>query len=341
MHGLMKLWKMGRIFRDYRRRSPVVRTMPIRLWIETASVCNLRCLMCPNKFMAASEKGLMTLDLFRKIIDEAGPFVNDVYLHHRGEPLLNPALFDMIDYARSAGVKTRFHTNGTLMDAAKARRLLLAGPDLVSFSIDGFEADVYERIRNGASFERTLANVFGLLEMRRQMKRSRPYIVVEKISFKRREDAGAPDRVRELTRRFLEAGVDEVIEKEEYVWAEESAPELDTCPGRMVCTFPWYAAVICWDGTVAPCPQDFHAKMNMGNVSETSLREIWNGPVYQDLRQRLVSDAGSLVLCRKCDRIRRKTVGGVPLQYMFTFLTDQLVGYNRRLRRLIGTSERN
>ena len=67
---------------------------------------------------------------------------------------------------------------------------------------------------------------------------------------------------------------------------------------------------------------------------------MWNGPAYRDLRRRLVSDLGSLTLCHKCDRLHRKTVGGVPLQYMFTFLTDQLIGYNR-LRKRIGTAERN
>jgi hypothetical protein len=81
--------------------------------------------------------------------------------------------------------------------------------------------------------------------------------------------------------------------------------------------------------------------MTLGNVSQTSLREVWNGPAYRDLRRRQASDLGSLALCHKCDRLRRKTVGGVPLQYMFAFLTDHLVGYNRRWRRLIGTSERN
>ena len=52
------------------------------------------------------------------------------------------------------------------------------------------------------------------------------------------------------------------------------------------------------------------------------------------------ADVGSLALCHKCDRLRRKTVGGVPLQYMATFLTDHLVGYNR-FRKLLGTHERN
>jgi radical SAM protein with 4Fe4S-binding SPASM domain len=337
----VKLWRMARIFGDYKRRRTVVRTPPLRLWIESASACNLRCLMCPNKSMAPAEKGVMALDLFRKIVAEVKSYASDVYLHHRGEPLLNPALFDMIACARAAGLKTRFHTNGTLLTAEKAARLLDAGPDLVSFSIDGFEQTTYEKVRAGAVFEQTLDNIFELLRRRRERGLRRPYVVIEKIVFTHTHVPEYDDKVRALTRRFLEAGVDEVIAKEEYVWAEETAPEPAEPAPCAICTFPWYAAVICWDGTVTPCPQDFHARMNMGNVSRDTLLNVWNGPAYQDLRRRLVSDLGSLVLCRKCDRLRRKTVGGVPLQYMFTFLTDQLVGYNRRLRRLIGTSERN
>lgn len=341
MNRITKLARIGRIFTDYRRQSTVVASMPIRLWVESASACNLRCIMCPNKGMEPAEKGLMPFDLFRKIVDEAREFTSDLYLHHRGEPFLNPALFDMIAYAREAGMKTRFHTNGTLMDETRARKLLDAQPDLVSFSVDGFEKQTYEQVRVGATFEKTLDNIFGLLRLRREANLHKPYVVIEKIMFKNLNGPAHPAEVAALTRRFHEAGADEVIEKEEYIWAEESAPELSQPPCQMECTFPWYAMVICWDGTVTPCPQDFHAKMKLGNVATQSLREIWNGPAYQDLRRRLASDVASLPLCRKCDRIRRKTFVGVPLQYAFTFLTDHLVGYNRRLRRLIGTSERN
>lgn len=326
---------------DYRRRAPIVHTMPIRLWVESSSICNLRCIMCPNKCMPDTDKGVMKLELFKKLIDEVKGSVSDIYLHHRGEPFVNPALFDMIRYARQAGIKTRFHSNGTLLTEDRARKLLEAGPDLVSFSVDGFDKAPYERVRVGATFEKTIENILGLLRLRREMGLRRPYVVIEKITFRNDPLPADPEKVKELTRRFEETGVDEIIAKEEYVWAEESAPELQEPPGKMVCTFPWYAAVVCWDGSVTPCPQDFHARMILGNIGETSLRTVWNGPAYQDLRRRLTSDLGALTLCHKCDRLRRKTVAGVPLQYMFTFLTDHLVGYNRKLRRLIGTSERN
>jgi len=333
-----KIGRMARIFFDYKRRSQTVHSMPLRLWVESASCCNLKCVMCPNKDFRADEKGLMRIELFRKIVDECCHFVGDIYLHHRGEPLLNPALFDMIRYANAAGVRTRFHSNGTLLNAEKAEQLLEAGPKMVSFSVDGFTHETYERIRVGAVFEKTVENIERFARLRKSKGLKAPYIVIEKIRFKG-EQASAAD-VDATRRRFLDAGVDEIIEKEEYVWAQESAPECSAGPSLAACTFAWYAMVICWNGKVTPCPQDFDARMVMGDASKDSLKDIWNGEAYRTLRRRYVEDIQSLVLCRKCDRLRRKTVGGVPLQYMITFLTDHLVGYNR-LRNLLGTHERN
>ena len=341
MTPLRTAWRLGRILVDYRRRAETLRTMPIRLWVESASCCNLHCLMCPNKDMTPEQKNVMPFDLFRKIVDEARGFANDMYLHHRGEPLLNPRLCDMIGYAREAGIRTRFHTNGTVLSEDKVQPLLQAVPDLVSFSVDGFDKETYERVRVGADFETTVANILRLARARRAQGVRKPYIVVEKIRFVHSAVAETPAHVSELRQRFLAAGVDEVIEKEEYIWTTADAParvEPRTCS---ICTFPWYAMVICADGTVTPCPQDFWAKMAMGNARTASLAEIWNGDAYRDLRRRFRTDVDSLPLCRKCDRLYRKTVAGVPFQYMITFLVDQLVGYNRRLRTMLGTSERN
>ena len=340
MQPILKMGRMGRIYLAYRRRQATLSHLPLRLWIETASCCNLRCVMCPNKDVAATAKGLMPLELFKKIIDQARHFALDVNLHHRGEPLMNPALFDMIRYANAARLKVRFHTNGALLDEVKARRLLEAGPDLVSFSFDGFTKETYERVRVGATFEKTRDNILRLVALRRKLGLKKPYVVIEKIRFRTRDAGGDPAAVQALCRQFLEAGVDEIIEKEEYVWAAPAAPEVGGERSFSVCTFPWYAMVICADGTVTPCPQDFHAVLKLGNAWETSLNEIWNGPAYRQLRAQFAMDIESLTICRTCDRLRRKTVGGVPLQYMATFLTDQLLSYGR-LRKWLGTHERN
>lgn len=324
---------------DYKKNRVEARELPMRLWVESSSRCNLKCVMCPNKALPPEQKTVMEFDLFRKIVDEASEFVNDIYLHHRGEPLTNPRLDEMIAYAKKAGISARFHTNGCLMNSEWAQRLLEAGPDLISFSVDGFEKETYEQIRAGGNFETTVENITRLAQMRKNRGLSRPYLVVEKIRFKNPSSRENPDKVAELKKKFLEAGVDEVIEKDEYIWAEEDAPEPETPRQYAVCTFPWYGMVILANGTVTACPQDFAGKMKMGNVSEHSIKQIWNGPTYKELRGKFKSDLDSLPLCRKCDRLHRKTIGGVPFQYMFTFLIDHVVGYNK-FRKIIGTSER-
>lgn len=340
MNPIRNAFHLMRILREYKAGRTRLNALPLRLWVESTNACNLQCVMCPNRCMADDQKGLMSLDLFRRLVDEARGFVNDIYLHHRGEPLLNPALFDMLAYARRAGIKTRFHSNGTLLNRDRAEALLADPPDMVSFSVDGFSKPAYESVRVGADFDRTLENLFYLLKRKRELRRKAPYIVVERIRFRHTPPGETPDAIRALTRRFLEAGLDEVIVKEEYVWAEPGAGACEAAPLTSRCTFPWYAMVICWDGTVTPCPQDFQAVLRMGSLATASLREIWNGPAYQSLRHRLKHDIPSLELCRTCDRLRRKTVGGIPLQYMATFLIDHLIGYNA-LRRALGTFERN
>ena len=140
--------------------------LPIRLWIELSSACNLRCVMCPQSEPGSIERGFMKFELFKKIIDEAKTFVYDINLHHRGESLLHPELARMIDYAAKAGLYTRLHTNATILDEEKARAILEAGLDFLSFSFDGFTAETYEKIRRRANFETTINHISNFLKLK-------------------------------------------------------------------------------------------------------------------------------------------------------------------------------
>ncbi len=295
--------------------------------------------MCPNKDLSRDERRVMDMDLFKRIVDQAAGVVNDMYLHHRGEPFTNPNLFAMIRYAESAGIRTRFHTNGGLMHADRARQLLDAKPHMVSFSVDGFSKAPYEAMRPGATFETTVQNILFLAAERKKRRQRFPYIEVERIRFRQPHPDENPDSIQRLRKKFLSHGVDEVIEKAEYEWSTADNSGCELPPAGNCCTFPWYAMVICADGTVTPCPQDFWAHMSLGDMKKQSLKEIWYGEPYRQLRRSLHHHVEDLALCRKCDRLCRKTVGGVPWQYAMTFLVDQLAGYGR-IRRMLGTAER-
>ena len=299
----------------YKRRATRLRYLPLRLWIEPTSVCNLRCVMCPNKDLSRGQKGFMDIGLFRTIIDEAAGFAFDVYLHHRGESLLHPDFVEMVAYAHKAGLVTRFHTNGTLLDEDKARRLIAAGLDQFAFSFDGYDAETYERIRVNADFEKTVGQIVRFLEVKKSLGAKKPVTVIELI-----DQAGLPEsaaRSREaFEARFKGLPLDKFVVKDPHNWAGELGG-VGVKSKYAPCTFLWNALVVFWDGSVLPCAQDFFGYYPLGNVRSESLAAIWNNDRMVALREKIVrGDISGLKTCGRCDRLWRPTILGIPREYL-------------------------
>ena len=185
MHKIEHLYQLGRIFLAYRQKKVRNIPLPIRLWVEPNPYCNLKCPMCPQSDPRISEvtrgKAYMDFELYKKIIDEAGEHVYDINLAHRDESLFHKSLPQMIRYAAEKGIKTRLHTNATILNEKLSRALLDSGLDLLSFSFDGFKKEPYEKIRVRANFEKTLANIIQFLELKKKYRSRKPYTVFQVI----------------------------------------------------------------------------------------------------------------------------------------------------------------
>jgi radical SAM protein with 4Fe4S-binding SPASM domain len=325
MNRLAYYRRLGRILRAYKTKKTRLSYLPIRLWIEPTSVCNLACVMCPNKDLPREQRGLMEFELFKKIVDEAKDFAFDVHLLHRGESLAHPDFFKMIRYAHDAGLVTRFHTNGTLLTEEKSRFLLDSGIDQFAFSFDGFTAEDYEKIRVNASFEKTVGNIVRFLELKKEKKAKTPVTFIELIHFpdvfKRTGEAAR----RAFVDRFKGLPLDKIHIKELHNWAGETGgPDRGKKPYGP-CTFLWHALIIFWDGTVVPCTQDFFGYYALGNIRDSSLREIWNNDRMIALRQKLIDrDIAGLETCSQCDRLRRPTFFGIPREYLGRLLAGKM-----------------
>jgi len=84
--------------------------------IEVSSVCNVRCLWCWMYYFEKKEMGIMSIENFCKVINLNHDFFNQkkitVIPYHRGEPLLHPYFFQMIEYAQTQGIRIgEIHTN--------------------------------------------------------------------------------------------------------------------------------------------------------------------------------------------------------------------------------------
>jgi len=305
--------------------------LPMRLWIELTNVCNLNCKMCLNKSIPKNKRGFMDFNLFKKVIDEASNFVYDVYLHHRGESLLHPDIFKMIEYAKMKNIFTRLHTNATLLTEEKSYLLLNSGLDFLSFSFDGYEKETYEKIRVGANFERTLGNINNFLRIKKKLNKKTPYAVFTVIEFT--ESKTKNDNKKKFISQFNSLPLDKFIIRKPHNWGgdynvKEEKANFSKENNYLPCTFPWYSLTIFYDGDVLPCPQDFFGKNRLGNMKDTSLSEIWDSTNLISLRKKMVmKQCQSMEPCNKCDRLWRKKILGVPREEVFRFLKDSIFGY--------------
>jgi radical SAM protein with 4Fe4S-binding SPASM domain len=315
MTGKINYYKrLFALYRSYRRRDTIVAAPPLRLWVEISSRCNLRCPVCPNKDLSIEQKGDMDWPLFKRVIDQGRDFAFEINLHHRGESLLHPEIGRYIKYAAAQGIVSKLHTNGTLLNREMSEGILASGLQRLSISFDGFSAAVYEKNRVGASFEEVTENIGGFLERRRQLRQKTPRLAIEmiQISNSRSEEKNR----REFVRHFKKLGLDELVLKKAHNWAgylRIAGPR-----GKFsVCTFPWNALVVFFNGDVLPCAQDFFGCNRLGNVAADPLLEIWNGFPMQELRQAFASrEMSEFAACSGCDRIGRSTLGGIPREYL-------------------------
>jgi radical SAM protein with 4Fe4S-binding SPASM domain len=316
-----RLWQ---IFWSYKRKKTRVSYMPVRLWVEPTSHCNLACIMCPNKDLPKDKKGYMDFGLFRRIIDQAKDSVFDVHLAHRGESLFHADFFRMVEYARQAGLVTRFHTNGTVLNEDKSRRIIASGLDQLSFSFDGFDQESYERIRVKGRFDETVSNIVRFLEIKKELRSKKPYAVLELIYFPEVFKTASRRVQHEFLDRFKGLPLDEVKVKRLHNWAGDAGLR----PRRkhyLPCTFLWQALAIFWDGTILPCPQDFFGNYELGNVRESTLAEVWNNDRLVALRQKILArDFEGLPTCAQCDRTWRRQILGVPTEYLGRFLLKRM-----------------
>jgi len=127
---------------------------PIYVKIKVNYGCNLKCEMC--KHWRETREPPISMDRFREIITELGELGCKKIHFSGGEPMLRPQLPDLVEHATQLGMRVTLTTNGTLIDKAKAKRLIEAGLRGVNVSIDSPLRKMHEKIRGvEGSFKQT------------------------------------------------------------------------------------------------------------------------------------------------------------------------------------------
>jgi len=145
---------------------PTENHRPRLIFWELTTGCNLRCIHCRASATELMSPDDLGFEECCRIIDEVAEYAPFILVLSGGEPLWRTDVYDIARRAASKGIRVALATNGTLIDAAVARRIKEAGIVRVSISLDGADAATHDSFRgHPGSFEAAIAGLKHLQEL--------------------------------------------------------------------------------------------------------------------------------------------------------------------------------
>lgn len=273
--------------------------------IDTASVCQLKCPICPT---GTGENrngpigwGYLKFKDFKNFVDD-NPGVKIIELSCWGEMFLNPELLDIIVYAHEKGISLKA-LNGVNLNTVKREvleSLVKYRFRMMNIAIDGVTEETYQKYRVGGSLERVLENVRLINEYKKKYKSLYPVLTWQFLLMGHNEHElpGAIRMARDLNMIFFpklnwdpdyspikdreyvrrEAGLS-VVTREEY---REKYNRTYIYP----CIQLWGAPQINWDGKLMGCCKNRWG--DFGNVFEEGFEECMTGERYVSIKRMLL-----------------------------------------------------
>ena len=293
--------------------------LPPEVTLEVSTVCNLRCPLCENgSGLMEYPRKFMPFETFRTVWDKLRPSTKRLVMVGSGETFLHPDIYRILDYVKGTPY-IYIDTNGNVdLDCDK---IIEAGINDFTFSVDGVNQQMYERYRRNGNLERVLRNFRALVEAKRRHKAARPTITFKFVVFKHTEmylkeahelarSLGAeqfriePCTFRpvfgpDLFRQFMPLSPDH--QRIEYVDFERA--EIGCPPARdsRHCGTPMTSTMVTVEGEVCPCCTGNHFVM-FGDLTKQGWAEVWNSPAYARFRLRVAANRWSEPICRLCSR---------------------------------------
>lgn len=291
---------------------------PRYLEIEVTTKCNLKCIMCEHTYWSEPNRD-MSFEQFKDIVDQFGN-LKWIGLTGIGESFINKDFMKMLRYVKSKSVLVELYDTFYFLNERIAKELIEMGVDRILASVDAATKQTYEKIRVGSDFERVINNVRNLVRLKKKMKASFPQLdfhyIITKANFRQipqyielvhslTNGENASIQFTRMLHKFDQAEdlymeIPEEITHRAKCKAEQlgvglvwnaDTPQVKPTIARCI---EWTMPFIFVTGDVIPCcsgneagQRDFQKRTALGNVFETSFKQIWHGQKYKDLRRML------------------------------------------------------
>ena len=273
--------------------------------VEVAAGCNLACTMCPEKTMTRP-RGLMNLELFRRIVDEIAdtdptielwaPIMGEVFMHR-------DRVFDYIDYAKDRALTSvSLNSNLVLFRPAWIDRLARSRLDRIVVGLDAATQSTYRAIRADPNprrthnFARVEDNIQALLQAKAAGRLPHLEIVLQFIV--QEANAFEEDAFRA---RWASTGATLKF-RHKLGWGTAiPAPALAIESRTRTVPCPWLMRTLSvhWTGQVAQCDARWDGAEYVGDLNRQKIREVWMGDLLRRRKRHLFSDF-DFDPCRDC-----------------------------------------
>ena len=261
--------------------NPQMPDFPLYLILEPVSACNLRCPFCmqiDEKFTSNQKMmGMMEVDLFKKIIDEAHEYgTQAITLTGRGEPTLHPKLGEMLEYCSGKFIEFKMNTNATLLNEKLIHQILKSGVTDLVFSVDSYYKEEFESLRVNANFEKVVENIKKFKQIRDEFYPNSNCVTrASGVQVSEKQDAKKFEK-------FWKEYVDFVVMvRMIHRW------DLYNNTKDMVAITPCHYLgrnlSIYFDGSTNPCDIDYEGKLVIGSTKNSTIHDLWNGKKYKQI----------------------------------------------------------
>ncbi len=282
--------------------------------IETVAGCNLNCPGCEQGTgQTGRDNEIMDFEKFAFAVDKLPSTVFHINLHFQGEPLLNPEIAKMVNYARQKKMFVSFSTNANKLENITAKNLIKAGLSHIIFSLDGFDNESYASYRRGGNFPLLVNNIKNFSLQKKSIHSRFPVTEIQTIVTSHNEK-----NLNKIKKLAKELNADIFSRKSAYVIDLKTLPNylprnekyrrytvmpdgslINKRKIRRFCFRLHSQRVILIDLNVVACCFDKKGEIILGNLNTQNFNEIHKGIVAKQLAKNL-ANRKTPDFCKNC-----------------------------------------
>lgn len=223
--------------------------------------------------------------------------------------MLHPQFFSFLENAERTLVTVS--TNGHFLTEENSQKLVNYGLHKLIVSLDGMDQEIYSKYRKGGDLREVIQGIKNVSEAKKNARSSLKLEIqflvnrynesqiplVKQFAF----ETGARLHLKSMQIINNEHIEQWLPEDEKYRrYKKDNGDYFIKSKLRNNCLKLWLNPVITWDGKVVPCCFDKDADHVMGDLNESTFREIWYGKEYKAFRESVLSERKKIEICKNC-----------------------------------------